>query len=76
MTNSKQAAPGGSPAAPQTPAPSGSGVMTPISPNLPVVHSMSSPLPSSQPPNILPATSIQSPKSVATVNRLPHDPVS
>lgn len=76
MTNSKQAAPGGSPAAPQTPAPSGSGVMTPISPNLPqtVVHSMSSPLPSSQPPNILPATSIQSPKSVATVNRLPHDP--
>jgi len=68
---------------PQTPAPSVSGavVMTPISPNLPQQqpppgHSLSSPLaPGSQPPNMVqPSPSIQSPKNVATVNRMPLDP--
>ena len=82
ITNTKH--PGGPVGTPQTPAPSASGgvVMTPMSPNIPqqqptAVHSMSSPLgPGSQPPNIhQPPSSIQAPKNVAAVSRMPMDPV-
>ncbi|KAL5248570.1 hypothetical protein ACHWQZ_G017673 [Mnemiopsis leidyi] len=82
ITNTKH--PGGPVGTPQTPAPSASGavVMTPMSPNIPqkqptAVHSMSSPLgPGSQPPNMVhqPPSSIQAPKNVAAVSRMPMDP--